>query len=43
MQAAWYTRNGEAQDVMTLGELPTPSPQAGEVLVRLATDRKSVV
>lgn len=37
MQAAWYTRNGEAQDVMTLGDLPMPSPQAGEVLVRLAT------
>lgn len=36
MQAAWYSRNGEAQDVMQVGELPTPSPQAGEVLVRLA-------
>jgi NADPH2:quinone reductase len=37
MKAAWYTQNGEAQDVMQLGELPTPSPQVGEVLVRLAT------
>ena len=37
MKAAWYTQNGEAQDVMVLGELPTPSPQPGEVLVRLAT------
>ena len=37
MQAAWYTRNGEAQDVMVVGELPTPTAQAGEVLVRLAT------
>ena len=37
MKAAWYTQNGEAQDVMVVGELPTPSPQAGEVLVRLAT------
>lgn len=36
MKAAWYTQNGEAQDVMQVGELPTPSPQAGEVLVRLA-------
>ena len=36
MKAAWYTQNGEAQDVMLVGELPTPSPQAGEVLVRLA-------
>ncbi len=37
MKAAWYTQNGEAQDVMVVGELPTPSPQAGEVLVRLTT------
>jgi len=37
MKAAWYTHNGEAQDVMQVGELPTPAPQAGEVLVRLAT------
>lgn len=36
MKAAWYTQNGESQDVMQVGELPTPSPQAGEVLVRLA-------
>jgi NADPH:quinone reductase len=37
MKAAWYSANGEAQDVMQVGELPTPSPQTGEVLVRLAT------
>lgn len=37
MKAAWYSRNGEAQDVMQVGDLPMPSPQAGEVLVRLAT------
>ena len=37
MKAAWYTQNGEAQDVMQVGELPTPTPQAGEVLVRLVT------
>jgi len=37
MKAAWYTHNGEAQDVMQVGELPTPTPQAGEVLVRLVT------
>lgn len=37
MKAAWYSRNGEAQDVMVLGDLPKPSVQAGEVLVRLAT------
>ena len=37
MKAAWYSRNGEAQDVMQVGDLPTPSPQPGEVLVRLVT------
>ncbi|WP_416548395.1 NADPH:quinone reductase [Limnohabitans sp. DCL3] len=37
MKAAWYTQNGEAQDVIQVGNLPMPSPQAGEVLVRLAT------
>lgn len=37
MKAAWYTQNGEAQNVMQVGELPTPTPQAGEVLVRLLT------
>ena len=37
MKAAWYTHNGEAQDVMQVGELPTPTPHAGEVLVRLMT------
>lgn len=36
MKAAWYSQNGEAQDVMQVGDLPTPSPQAGEVLVRMA-------
>jgi len=37
MKAAWYSRNGEAVDVMTLGDLPTPQPADGEVLVKLAT------
>jgi len=37
MRAAWYTTNGEARDVMIVGQLPTPQPGAGEVLVRLAT------
>ncbi len=37
MKAAWYTQNGEALDVMVVGELPTPQPAAGEVLVRLVT------
>jgi NADPH2:quinone reductase len=35
MKAAWYERNGEARDVLTVGEMPTPEPAPGEVLVRL--------
>ena len=37
MKAAWYSRNGEAQDVMVLGDLPKPTAKDGEVLVRLVT------
>lgn len=37
MKAAWYTKNGEAKDVLSVGEQPTPQPKAGEVLVRLHT------
>ena len=37
MQAVWYDRNGAAAEVLVHGEMPTPSPGAGEVLVRLAT------
>jgi NADPH:quinone reductase-like Zn-dependent oxidoreductase len=36
MKAVWYDRNG-GSEVLTYGDLPTPSPTAGEVLVRLAT------
>ena len=36
MKAAWYERNGEARDVLVVGETETPTPGAGEVLVRLA-------
>jgi NADPH:quinone reductase len=35
MRAAWYERNGSAHDVLVVGELPTPVPGPGEVLVRL--------
>ncbi|WP_341897561.1 NADPH:quinone reductase [Ferrovibrio terrae] len=35
MKAAWYTKNGEAKDVLVVGEQPVPQPAAGEVLVRL--------
>jgi NADPH:quinone reductase len=37
MHAAWYSRNGEARDVLVVGDLPTPSPAAGEVRVKLVT------
>lgn len=36
MQAAWYERNGAADEVLTVGELPLPEPGPGEVRVRLA-------
>ena len=37
MQAVWYTRNGEAAEVLQMGELPTPEAGPGEVRVRLHT------
>ena len=37
MQAVWYSKNGEAADVLQFGELPTPEPSAGEVRVKLVT------
>jgi NADPH2:quinone reductase len=36
MRAAWYARNGRADEVLQLGEQPTPEPGAGEVRVRLS-------
>jgi len=36
MQAAWFEKFGSASDVLQVGELDTPSPGSGEVLVRLA-------
>lgn len=35
MKAVWYERNGPANEVLTVGEMPTPTPAAGEVLVKL--------
>ena len=35
MKAAWYTKNGAARDVLVVGELPTPQPGPGEVLVKI--------
>lgn len=37
MRAVWYERNGEAADVLTVGELETPVPGPGEVRVRVVT------
>ncbi|MGC1777834.1 MAG: NADPH:quinone reductase [Xanthobacteraceae bacterium] len=37
MHAAFYEKNGPAREVITLGEINTPSPGPGEVRVRLAT------
>ena len=37
MRAVTYTGFGPASEVLTLEDLPTPTPAAGEVLVRLAT------
>ena len=37
VKAAWFERFGPARQVLQVGELPPPSPAAGEVLVRLYT------
>ncbi|MGY6707491.1 MAG: NADPH:quinone reductase [Rhizobiaceae bacterium] len=37
MKAGWYEGNGPARDVLVVGEMDTPTPAEGEVLVRLAT------
>ncbi|HEY3046275.1 MAG TPA: alcohol dehydrogenase catalytic domain-containing protein, partial [Polaromonas sp.] len=37
MRAGWYSKNGEAREVLVVGELPTPMPAPGEVRVKLAT------
>nr|MCU0946075.1 NADPH:quinone reductase [Rubritepida sp.] len=36
MKAVWYERTGPAREVLVYGEMPTPNPRPGEVLVRLA-------
>jgi NADPH2:quinone reductase len=37
MRSAWFESFGEAIDTLKVGKLEKPEPQAGEVLVRLAT------
>lgn len=36
MRAAWYDKQGPAQQVVKVGEIDTPKPKAGEVRVKLA-------
>jgi len=36
MKAAWYERNGEAHDVLVVGEMPTPEIGPGEVRVKIS-------
>ena len=36
MRAIWYDRQGDAADVLTLGEVEAPTPGPGEVCVRIA-------
>ncbi len=35
MRAAWYESKGDPEDVLVVGEMPDPTPQAGEVRIRL--------
>ena len=37
MKAAWFESFGPAQDVIVVGEQPQPTPEAGQVLVKLHT------
>jgi NADPH2:quinone reductase len=37
MKAAYYERNGAADEVLTVGEVDTPEPGPGEVRVKIAT------
>src|SRR5580658_3119158 len=36
MRAAWYEKQGPANEVLTVGEMPDPVPGAGEVRIRIA-------
>src|SRR5580698_5413047 len=35
-EAAWYEKQGPANEVLTVGEMPDPRPGAGEVRIRIA-------
>jgi NADPH2:quinone reductase len=36
MRAAWYEKQGPANEVLTVGDMPDPRPGAGEVRIRIA-------
>ncbi|CAA9588353.1 MAG: Quinone oxidoreductase [uncultured Truepera sp.] len=36
VKAAWYEQQGPARDVLEVGEMPTPTPDAGEVRLKVA-------
>ena len=36
MRAAWYERQGPAEEVLTVGDMPDPVPGPGEVRIRVA-------
>ena len=36
MKAAWYEKQGPARDVLTVGDMPDPTPGPGEVRIRIA-------
>ncbi|HEY0737561.1 MAG TPA: NADPH:quinone reductase [Herpetosiphonaceae bacterium] len=36
MKAAWYEQQGAAHDILVVGEMDDPQPQAGEVRIRVA-------
>ena len=36
MRAAWYEKQGPAREVLTVSEMPDPTPAAGEVRIRIA-------
>ena len=37
MRAAWYSSNGDAKDVLVVGDMPDPNAGPGEVRIRLVT------
>jgi NADPH:quinone reductase len=36
MKAAWYEKQGPAREVLTMGEMPDPTPGSSEVRIRIA-------